>query len=121
VNRKTFLLTIIPPSLFCKEKKWVIYEFKEYIENWFKNNKPIINNQETRHEFFTLCYDWLEESRKQKKISGHRVFCNEHNNTKEVIDRGEFLAQIKIGSITTSNIKEVNVVIHNNKLTVYII
>ena len=49
------------------------------------------------------------------------MFCNEHNNTKEVIDRGEFLAQIEIVSITTSNIKEVNVVIHNNKLTVYII
>lgn len=94
--------------------RWIVYDLQELISTWHKRNSPIDNTAETRHQFFTLCYNWLEEIRNAGKIAGHRVWCNQNNNTDDVVQRGDFIAQINIKSAQTLNIVEVHVLITDN-------
>ena len=48
--------------------RWIVYDLQELISTWHKRNSPIDNTAETRHQFFTLCYNWLEEIRNAGKI-----------------------------------------------------
>lgn len=114
MTRKQVILSLIPFSLLGKQK-WIVFDLQDVIKAWFYKNYPVQNAKETRHELFTVCYEWLEKARLSGKIAGHRVWCNENNNTKEVIERGEFIAQINIRSVSTHNVKELHVLIKDGK------
>ncbi len=114
MTRRYLLLNSLAVIAKPKKQKWIVYELQDVIREWFKRHGRVVNNIETRHEFFLLCFNWLEEQKKNKKILAHQVWCNENNNTEDIIQLGNFEANIYIKSITTRNVKELYVIITDN-------
>ena len=66
------------------------------------------NDEFTRAEFINVVEPFLREIRGRRGITDFRVVCDESNNTAEVIDRNEFIANIFIKPARSINFVTLN-------------
>ncbi len=91
---KTALAT---PSAFDRiNVRRLFLAIERRIGNLAKNVLFELNDQTTRGTFFTTSNSYMSEVQAKRGVTDFLVVCDETNNTPDIIDRNEFVAEIYI-------------------------